>query len=761
MKAKFRASACHGLMAYLLALGMTLTLLGVTGLLQHGWLAAWTLLVLTGSLTLASLNRKAMLAAGCVALFAGAVWLMIGGAGMITEVFRALILHMSGLTTALPMVAAEFAILGCVLTLAASWFVTQRSAGAYPALILLVLIAVLLWLGNLADSLICLLPAAFACVTLLLRAGDDHTSTARVLPLAAAVTAIAFGCAAAGGATSPVLKKAADSLRQRIYDTFFYTQPRDVFTLASEGWYPQGLGQLGGPATPREDPVMAVITSRKTYLRGVVKNVYTGRTWLEDIGGRRYLWTAPRFEELRTTAFDQNLPTLGEAVESTLLSPRLLQVRMLRDSASTLFVPQRLRVLTAEDRLTPYFNLSSEVFATSNLQAGDVWTVEAPLFTSQDSGLRQLVEAASAAEDPNWAAVCDRYLQLHEQIDQRVYDMAAQVTGGVSAPYGKALALERFLASNFAYNLDVPQQSPNHDFVSSFLIEGKEGYCTYFASAMTVMCRMAGLPARYVEGYVAYPDGESLAVVTGKEGHAWTEVYFRGFGWVTFDATPISVEYPELPPEDSENSDIPPEQEDDEEQQPPQPEETPTPAPPPADMPTPTPEPQSGPESPDATPLPGEAPGESEQDGPEPPSGMPWGWLLALLMLLTLAARVLLVQPDVQAKRKKNEFQRWMVYTQAAYDALRSYGFIRDEAETPAAFAARADAARCLPLSLEPFADAQNLMFYGHAAPYEEETAQARSTYATLYRALPTWRKLHFQLRRICLPARLSDITRK
>ncbi len=759
MHAKLRASACHGLMAYLMSLGMTLTLLGVTGLLQHGWLAAWTLLVMTGCLTLASLNRKAVLAAGCAALFAAVMWLMIGGAGMITEVMRALVLHMSGLRTALPMVAAEFTILGCGLTLSASWFVTQRSAGAYPALILLVLIAALLWLGNLADSLICLLPAGFVCVTLLLRAGDDHTSTARVLPLAAAVTAIAFGAVATGGATSPMLKKVADNLRQRIYDTFFYTQPRDVFSLASEGWYPQGLGQLGGPATPREEPVMAVITSRKTYLRGVVKNVYTGRTWLEDIGGRRYLWTAARFEELRTTAFDQNLPTLGETVKSALLSPRLLQVRMLRDSASTLFVPQRLRVLTAEDRLTPYFNLSSEVFATSNLQSGDVWTVEAPLFTSQDSDLQKLVEAASAAEDPNWNAVCDRYLQLHEQIDQRVYDMAAQVTASVSAPYDKALALERFLASNFAYNLDVPQQSPNHDFVSSFLIEGKEGYCTYFASAMTVMCRMAGLPARYVEGYVAYPDGEGLAVVTGMEAHAWTEVYFRGFGWVTFDATPSSAEYPELPPEDSENSSIPPEEDD--EVQPPQPEETPTPTPPPADMPTPTPEAQSVPESPEPTPQTGEVPGESEQDGPQPPAGTPWGWLLALLLLAVLAARVILVQPDVQAKMRQTEFTRWLVYTQAAYDALRSHGFIRGKAETPAAFAARVDAERRLPLSLEPFADAQNLMFYGHAAPYAEETAFVRRTYAALYRPLPLWRKMRFQLRRVFLPARVSDITRK
>ena len=67
---------------------MTLVSLGLTGLLQHGWLAAGTLLVLTGLIAAASLNRRMLLGTGCVALFAGAVWMMIGGAGMI-EIGRA------------------------------------------------------------------------------------------------------------------------------------------------------------------------------------------------------------------------------------------------------------------------------------------------------------------------------------------------------------------------------------------------------------------------------------------------------------------------------------------------------------------------------------------------------------------------------------------------------------------------------------------------------------------------------------------------
>jgi len=742
-------------MSYLLSLGMVLTLLGVTGLLQHGWLAAAVLGGVHGSVSLASVDRRVALGTGCIALFVGVVWVLIGGAGLMGEVFQALLLHMSGLTTALPMVGVAFTVMICLLCTAASWFVTQRSAGAFPALILLVLAAVLLWLGGWSDVLICLLPAAVACVTLLLRAGDEHTNTLRVLPLAAVVTGIAFTGVAVGGATSEPLKNLADSIRQRIYDTFFFTQPRDVFTLATEGYYPQGLGQLGGPATPHEQPVMAVITPRKTYLRGVVKNIYTGRTWLDDVGGRRYLWSAARFDELRTATFDQQLPNLDGSADAALLAPRMLQVRMVRDSASTLFVPQRVRSLAAEGDLIPYFNASSEIFATTNLELGDVWTMEAALFTGNDAGMEALIQAAEGTADPRWDEVCDDYLQLHEQIDQRVYDMAAQATAGAITPYQKALAIQHYLAGNYAYTLEVENQPTNQDFVSTFLIETKEGYCTYFATAMTVMARMAGLPARYVEGYVAYPDAEGLAIVTGMEGHAWTEVYFRGFGWVTFDATPTSAEYLNWPDADSGSGEG-----EDDPQPTSEPTEKPTPTPAPSEEPSPSPAPDVPPEE-QPSPAPSEAPVPKEQELPKPedkPNRLMWLlWILLALLIL----RTIIVQPGMQAKRRKSEFGRWLVWTQAIHDVLRRQGLVRDKAESPTAFFERAEASGKVHSSLQSLVEAENLMFYGHAAPLREETAMARNCFLSLYRKLNAGQKLLFQLQRIFLPARYFDITAK
>ena len=137
MQTKLKEAAAHGLMSYLLSLGMALTLLGVTGLLRHGWLAALTLGGVHVAVSLISVNRRVALGTGCIALFVGLLWMVIGGAGLLGEVFQALMLHMSGLTTALPMVGAAFTVIICLLCTAASWFVTQRSAGAFPALILL------------------------------------------------------------------------------------------------------------------------------------------------------------------------------------------------------------------------------------------------------------------------------------------------------------------------------------------------------------------------------------------------------------------------------------------------------------------------------------------------------------------------------------------------------------------------------------------------------------------------------------------------
>ncbi len=746
-------------MALLFAAGMVLTLLKVTDMMACTPLALLLVTAAIAVLALGSLERKAALLLGSAAAAGGLGYLLLGGVGQIVEVMQALALHMSGLTSALPLVASRVTVLVSLLCGATAWFVTQRSAGAYPAMVLLLLVVVLLWLGDQTQALWTLLPAVIACVALLLRAGDDTTRTSRVLPLAAIVTLLSFTGVAIGGATIEPLKETADAIRQKIYDIFFFTDPRDVFTLASEGYYPQGQSQLGGPAEPREEPVMAVITPKRAYLRGVVKNVYTGRSWLDDTGGRRYLWAASRWQPLRSTTFDMALPQAAERDYTGVMTPYTLSIRMLGESASSMFVPQRLRSLEPEGDLTPYFNIGSEVFATRNLALGDVWTVEAPLYRADDAGVRELVEACGDAADENWADVNRKYRALPDHLEQAVFDIAYEAVAGADTPYEMAWALQQYLASNYTYTLDVDRQPPELDFVSTFLLLEKEGYCTYFASAMTVLCRMVGLPARYVEGYLATPDADGLAIVTGKEGHAWTEVYFKGFGWLTFDATPASAEIAYAPPQQPDASD------DGEDGPIDTPEPTATPTMTPDAAPTPSPSPEADSEQP--TPTPETDPqqdserqtdeGTDAQDGVSR-GGSSWPWLL-LALLAAAAGRIAWTTPSACARRQKKAFGQWLVWVQAVHDGLRMMSLVRLPSESPLAFFERVQASGKLPVSLRDLGDMESLMFYGHAEPEPGEIETLRRTSGIIWRQLTFPQKALMCLQRAFMPRRSHDVT--
>jgi hypothetical protein len=103
-------------------------------------------------------------------------------------------------------------------------------------------------------------------------------------------------------------------------------------------------------------------------------------------------------------------------------------------------------------------------------------------------------------------------------------------------PYDKVIAIEAFLRG-YPYNERIPGPKLGQDGVDYFLFEERQGYCTYYASAMVVMLRVVGVPARYVEGYnQAYRDAGVYHVLE-KDGHAWPEVYFPKYGWVEFEPT--------------------------------------------------------------------------------------------------------------------------------------------------------------------------------------------------------------------------------
>ena len=756
MSETVRKRLIHALLSLLLSVGLLMPLLGI---LHPSFLSPAVLPVIAVVILVfecLAISRVTALVGSGVCIAGLLVWLFgFGGLLTVSDTVVAVALRLSGIHTALPLVAGQAVPIIAVVIALLSCLACLRGASILPATLLCFAMVLMIYLSGSSGLIPWFLPALSALLILLLTDRFPETPVLPLLPFATLLVAAAFLLAGNGVGPNPLQEK-ADEMRQAILDRLFFTEPRDVFSLSSEGFYPEGQEQLGGKPDPSDHPVMQVSAPRAVYLRGVIMDEYTGRSWRNTTGGRRYLWQSARLNRERAALFDQDLPP--ESIRNSQCDPVSVSVRMLSDGASTLFVPQRVRELIPGGEMVPYFSNSSELFVTRNLQAGDVYSVQAPVFQAGDPGLGTLIEVCSTFEDPGYDRAVDTYTALPAHLEEPVYALAREVSSVAAAPYDKALAIQSWLSRSFRYTLDVEDQPADVDFVTRFLLDTREGYCTYFASAMVVLCRMAGLPARYVEGYLAEPDENGAALVTGLSAHAWAEVYFRGFGWLTFDATPKQRRSggdqgspdPSASPE--------PDQPD------PTPTPTPTPTPPDPgateDEPTPAPEESVPSPSPSPSPDPADRPdGATPSPDPhaEPPveSGgapFPWLWLLLLLPVIALALRLYCTSPARLARRAPDDLSRFQVWTGELTELLRAENWIRRSGETPMAFGRRVDRSSAFSVSLGPVGECVSLIAYSRAVPSEADIGIVRDTSILLKGELSRPAKLRYLLRRIFLP---------
>lgn len=144
--------------------------------------------------------------------------------------------------------------------------------------------------------------------------------------------------------------------------------------------------------------------------------------------------------------------------------------------------------------------------------------------------------AVSSADDPDLAW----YLKLPGNFPSTARTLARQLTQGDPTPYGKALALENFFQTSFAYSTSVPA-GDGDNAITTFLTD-RIGFCQQFAATMAAMARSLGIPAVVAIGFTAgsrQPDGSYL--VTTHDAHAWPMLYFQGIGWLRFEPTPPSA----------------------------------------------------------------------------------------------------------------------------------------------------------------------------------------------------------------------------
>ena len=130
------------------------------------------------------------------------------------------------------------------------------------------------------------------------------------------------------------------------------------------------------------------------------------------------------------------------------------------------------------------------------------------------------------------------HLQL-PPLSERILALADSFRAASTSPYDQAVAIERWLRTAFEYTLELPA-SRREATLDHFLFERRAGHCEYFSTAMAVLLRAGGVPARNVNGFLGgeWNDFGDFLTVTQNQAHSWVEVFFPGYGWVTFDPTP-------------------------------------------------------------------------------------------------------------------------------------------------------------------------------------------------------------------------------
>ncbi len=155
---------------------------------------------------------------------------------------------------------------------------------------------------------------------------------------------------------------------------------------------------------------------------------------------------------------------------------------------------------------------------------------------------RELRTAPTVYDDPITRAIyidnATRWIDEGET-PPRVVELALKVTAGAQTPYDKAVAVQNYLQDNYIYLLNVERASDQTP-LEDFLFRTKAGHCQHLATAMAVMLRATGVPARIATGYRGgtWLESDGVYIVRENNAHVWVEVFFPGYGWVEFDPSP-------------------------------------------------------------------------------------------------------------------------------------------------------------------------------------------------------------------------------
>lgn len=282
-------------------------------------------------------------------------------------------------------------------------------------------------------------------------------------------------------------------------------------------------GVLGAPVQKDNSVLFTGSSTEKAYWRGESKQVYDGRGWI-DTAGSSVLLPIRGSDAAASTeaAAEAGNKQLGPLIRQTVVWSK-------PTAGMPLFASGHFGNVTELVAADPRRKLGSYVhnadkgslYAQSDTAKIEKYTIESVLSITDEAQLRALSSTAddnlssgdgAQAATVESAAELEPYLQLPSSLPSRVTALAAEVAGGgVTSRYDQVKAIEDFLKASYTYSLEDSAVPPEgSDFVDHFLFEQRQGYCVHFSTAMVVLLRSQGIPARWVKGFTSgTPVGES------------------------------------------------------------------------------------------------------------------------------------------------------------------------------------------------------------------------------------------------------------
>jgi hypothetical protein len=289
----------------------------------------------------------------------------------------------------------------------------------------------------------------------------------------------------------------------------------DLGTIGSVKQDPQIVMRVELPDQP-------AVENDRLYLRGLAYDQYNGRSWSHSGTRRRSLSLMADGTFLARPADGRPSGSLSGTIRQDILLEAL-------DTAVLFAVP--FAELVNGEFLTVQADTMSGLHVPFSPSSRIRYSI-----TSQVPQLVADERTASVLAYPD--SIRSHYLQV-PMGSQQVTDLAHRVIQQATTPFGQMLAIQQHLSENYRYSLEADTATLSHP-LEEFLFTRKTGYCEHYATAMVVMLRTVGIPARLVTGFLATEWNEygGYFTVRQRDAHAWVEVYFPRSGWITMDPTP-------------------------------------------------------------------------------------------------------------------------------------------------------------------------------------------------------------------------------